>query len=146
MQFETFKFHALSKLLGTEKQHTTPYHPAANGQVERFYRQLKALYKVVDGTEKVFRILRHGKEVSMSIDRLKPAYNPKEWEDFPVAAVECCHRKMTLVVERNQQSTEGRSEERLMRSVGSSSLPLSSSDGSTPQPPQVPIFLFKKIT
>ncbi|GFR10931.1 retrovirus-related Pol polyprotein from transposon 412 [Trichonephila clavata] len=34
-------------------------------------------YKVVDLTEKVFRILRHGKEVSVSIDRLKPAYIPK---------------------------------------------------------------------
>ncbi|GFR14488.1 retrovirus-related Pol polyprotein from transposon 412 [Trichonephila clavata] len=41
-------------------------------------------YKVVDRTEKVFRIVRHGKEVSVSIDRLKPAYIPKESEDFPV--------------------------------------------------------------
>ncbi|GFS53878.1 transposon Ty3-I Gag-Pol polyprotein [Trichonephila inaurata madagascariensis] len=40
-------------------------------------------YKVVDRTEKVFRILSHGKEVSVSIDRLKPAYIPKE-SDFPV--------------------------------------------------------------
>ncbi|GFR29473.1 uncharacterized protein TNCT_258241 [Trichonephila clavata] len=41
-------------------------------------------YKVVDRTEKVFRIVRHGKEVSVSIDRLKSAYIPKESEDFPV--------------------------------------------------------------
>ncbi|GFY09848.1 uncharacterized protein TNCV_3698101 [Trichonephila clavipes] len=34
-------------------------------------------YKVVDCTESV-KILRHGKEVSVSIDRLKPAYIPKE--------------------------------------------------------------------
>ncbi|GFS71804.1 retrovirus-related Pol polyprotein from transposon 412 [Trichonephila clavipes] len=40
--------------------------------------------KVVDRTEKVFRILRHGKEVSVSIDRLKLAYIPKEPEEFPV--------------------------------------------------------------
>ncbi|GFY63953.1 hypothetical protein TNIN_42491 [Trichonephila inaurata madagascariensis] len=40
--------------------------------------------KIVDRTEKLFRILRHGKEVSVSIDRLKPAYIPKESEDFPV--------------------------------------------------------------
>ncbi|GFY70759.1 transposon Ty3-I Gag-Pol polyprotein [Trichonephila inaurata madagascariensis] len=40
--------------------------------------------KIVDHTEKLFRILRHGKEVSVSIDRLKPAYIPKESEDFPV--------------------------------------------------------------
>ncbi|GFW62266.1 hypothetical protein TNCV_4421531 [Trichonephila clavipes] len=176
-QFEASLFDALSKFLGTEKRHTTPYHPAVNGQVERFHRQLKAVimaygssqwttvlpiilmgfratwkenlqataaemiyvapirlpgeflcpskqsadsvtlvgrfresmqrlsppttqhhdslrkglqppyegpYKVVDRTEKVFRILRHGKEVSVSIDRLKPAYIPKESEDIPV--------------------------------------------------------------
>ncbi|GFU69858.1 uncharacterized protein TNCV_112771 [Trichonephila clavipes] len=41
-------------------------------------------YKVVDRIEKVFRILRHGKEVTVGIDRLKPAYIPKESEDFPV--------------------------------------------------------------
>ncbi|GFQ90420.1 transposon Ty3-I Gag-Pol polyprotein [Trichonephila clavata] len=41
-------------------------------------------YKFVDRTEKVFRILRHGKEVSMRIDRRKPAYIPKELEDIPV--------------------------------------------------------------
>ncbi|GFU33431.1 retrovirus-related Pol polyprotein from transposon 412 [Nephila pilipes] len=42
-QFVLSLFEALSKFLGTEKQHTTPYHPAANGQVERFHRQLKAV-------------------------------------------------------------------------------------------------------
>ncbi|GFS51768.1 retrovirus-related Pol polyprotein from transposon 412 [Trichonephila inaurata madagascariensis] len=197
-QFEASLFHALSQLLGTDTQHTTAYYSAANGQVERFHRQLKAAimaygnsqwtivlptilmgfratwkedlhattaemiygapirlpgeflcpskssvypvtfvgrlresmqrlsppttqhhgqhtisvrkdlptcnhvflrtdslrkglqppyespYKVVDRTEKVFRILRHGKEVSVSIDRLKPAYIPKESEDFLV--------------------------------------------------------------
>ncbi|GFX38968.1 retrovirus-related Pol polyprotein from transposon 412 [Trichonephila clavipes] len=41
-------------------------------------------YKIVDLTEKEFRILRHGKEVSVSIDRLKPAYIPKKSEDIPV--------------------------------------------------------------
>ncbi|GFR19105.1 hypothetical protein TNCT_327121 [Trichonephila clavata] len=44
----------------------------------------EGFYKVVDRTEKVFRILRRGKEVSVSIDRLKPAYIPKELEDIPV--------------------------------------------------------------
>ncbi|GFY37977.1 retrovirus-related Pol polyprotein from transposon 412 [Trichonephila inaurata madagascariensis] len=39
-------------------------------------------YKVVNGTEKVFRILRHEKEVSVSIDRLKPDY-PKEPGGLP---------------------------------------------------------------
>ncbi|GFY50001.1 integrase catalytic domain-containing protein [Trichonephila inaurata madagascariensis] len=42
-QFEASLFHALSQLLGTERQHTTPYHPAANGQIERFHRQLKVV-------------------------------------------------------------------------------------------------------
>ncbi|GFQ92584.1 retrovirus-related Pol polyprotein from transposon 412 [Trichonephila clavata] len=41
-------------------------------------------YKFFDRIEKVFRILRHGKEVSVSSDRLKPAYIPKELEDIPV--------------------------------------------------------------
>ncbi|GFT69705.1 transposon Ty3-I Gag-Pol polyprotein [Nephila pilipes] len=41
-QFEESLFDALSKFLGTERRHTTPYHPAANGQVERFHWQLKA--------------------------------------------------------------------------------------------------------
>ncbi|GFS98653.1 retrovirus-related Pol polyprotein from transposon 412 [Trichonephila clavipes] len=41
-------------------------------------------YKVIDRKEKVFRILRHGKEVSVSIDRLKHAHISKESKDFPV--------------------------------------------------------------
>ncbi|GFS44615.1 retrovirus-related Pol polyprotein from transposon 412 [Nephila pilipes] len=39
MQFELSLSEALSKFLGTEKRHTTPYHPAANGQVEKFHLQ-----------------------------------------------------------------------------------------------------------
>lgn len=41
-QFEASLFRAMTNFLGTEKHHTTPFHPAANGQVERFHRQLKA--------------------------------------------------------------------------------------------------------
>ncbi|GBM20080.1 Transposon Ty3-I Gag-Pol polyprotein [Araneus ventricosus] len=40
-QFESALFQALTKFLGTARQRTS-YHPAANGQVERFHRQLKA--------------------------------------------------------------------------------------------------------
>ncbi|GBL73846.1 Transposon Ty3-I Gag-Pol polyprotein [Araneus ventricosus] len=40
-QFESALFQALTKFLGTARQRTTSYHPAANGQVERFHRQLK---------------------------------------------------------------------------------------------------------
>ncbi|GBL73843.1 Transposon Ty3-I Gag-Pol polyprotein [Araneus ventricosus] len=41
-QFESALFQALTKFLGTARQRTTSYHPAANGQVERIHRQLKA--------------------------------------------------------------------------------------------------------
>ncbi|GBL74419.1 Retrovirus-related Pol polyprotein from transposon 412 [Araneus ventricosus] len=41
-QFESALFQALTKFLGTARQRTTSYRPAANGQVERFHRQLKA--------------------------------------------------------------------------------------------------------
>ncbi|GBL82872.1 Retrovirus-related Pol polyprotein from transposon 17.6 [Araneus ventricosus] len=41
-QFESALFQALTKFLGTARQRTTLYHPVANGQVERFHRQLKA--------------------------------------------------------------------------------------------------------
>ncbi|GFT11196.1 transposon Ty3-I Gag-Pol polyprotein [Nephila pilipes] len=220
-QFEASLFDALSKFLGTEKRHTTPYHPAANGQVERFHRQLKAAimahgnaqwttvlptilmgfratwkedlqattaemiygappirlpgeflcpskpsadpvtfmgrlretmqrlsppttqhhghhtifvskdlatcshvflrtdslkkglqppyegpYKVVIRTEKVFRILRHGKEVSVNIDRLKPAYIPKELEDIPVEAD--VKKRVSLQPEEVPDSGHGR--------------------------------------
>lgn len=41
-QFESRLFHSLCKVLGTKRVRTTAYHPAANGLVERFHRQLKA--------------------------------------------------------------------------------------------------------
>jgi len=44
-QFEADLFQRLSKLTGSRHIHTTPYHPAANGMVERFHRQLKAAIK-----------------------------------------------------------------------------------------------------
>ncbi|GFS29502.1 pro-Pol polyprotein [Nephila pilipes] len=40
-QFESSLFETLSKFLSIEKKHTTLYHPATNGQVEMFHRQLK---------------------------------------------------------------------------------------------------------
>ncbi|GFY41571.1 retrovirus-related Pol polyprotein from transposon 412 [Trichonephila inaurata madagascariensis] len=55
-------------------------------------------------TEKVFRILRHGKEVSVSIDRLKPAYIPKESEDFPVEVD--LKEKLSLQPEEIQESEQ----------------------------------------
>jgi transposase InsO family protein len=41
-QFESQLFHSLAKLCGIHLTHTTAYHPAANGLVERFHRTLKA--------------------------------------------------------------------------------------------------------
>lgn len=41
-QFESHLFKQLNALLGSTHLHTTAYHPAANGMVERFHRQLKA--------------------------------------------------------------------------------------------------------
>ncbi|GBM09897.1 Retrovirus-related Pol polyprotein from transposon 17.6 [Araneus ventricosus] len=51
--FESDLFHTLAKFLGIRKQRTTAYHPAANGIVERFHRQLKAALKCsLESTEK----------------------------------------------------------------------------------------------
>lgn len=41
-QFESKLFSELNKLLGINRIRTTPYHPQANGMVERFHRQLKS--------------------------------------------------------------------------------------------------------
>ena len=41
-QFESHLFRQLSALTGASHLHTTAYHPAANGMVERLHRQLKA--------------------------------------------------------------------------------------------------------
>lgn len=41
-QFESELFRELSKLMGSERQRTTPYHPCANGMIERFHRTLKS--------------------------------------------------------------------------------------------------------
>ncbi|VUZ45942.1 unnamed protein product [Hymenolepis diminuta] len=42
-QFEAQLFSELTNLLGANRIHTTAYHPQANGLVERFHRQLKAV-------------------------------------------------------------------------------------------------------
>ena len=44
-QFESKLFRSLTDLLGSKRTRTTAYHPASNGLVERFHRQLKASLK-----------------------------------------------------------------------------------------------------
>lgn len=41
-QFESRLFKAIATIMGTKQHHTTAYHPAANGMIERQHRQLKA--------------------------------------------------------------------------------------------------------
>ncbi|XP_017463028.1 PREDICTED: uncharacterized protein YagA-like, partial [Rhagoletis zephyria] len=41
-QFESDLFQSLLKFYGIKHLHTTPYHPQANGLVERLHRQLKS--------------------------------------------------------------------------------------------------------
>lgn len=41
-QFESSLFHHLAQIAGFQHRRTTAYHPACNGLVERFHRQLKA--------------------------------------------------------------------------------------------------------
>lgn len=41
LQFQSNLFSALARLLGTQLQYTTAYHPVSNGMVERLHRQLK---------------------------------------------------------------------------------------------------------
>ncbi|UYV76605.1 hypothetical protein LAZ67_14001434 [Cordylochernes scorpioides] len=49
-QFESALFGELTRLLGINRIRTSPYHPAANGLVERVYRQLKDSLRCHDST------------------------------------------------------------------------------------------------
>nr|VZI52058.1 unnamed protein product [Spirometra erinaceieuropaei] len=47
-QFESALFQTLLNFLGCTRIRTTAYHPAANGMVERFHRQLKTALRAVE--------------------------------------------------------------------------------------------------
>ncbi|KAL1488769.1 hypothetical protein ABEB36_014568 [Hypothenemus hampei] len=49
-QFESTLFRALTNLVGAKRIHTTPYHPCANGLIERWHRALKAALMCHQGT------------------------------------------------------------------------------------------------
>ncbi|GFT83501.1 hypothetical protein NPIL_592091 [Nephila pilipes] len=70
-------------------------------------------YIIVNRTEKVFRILRHGKEVSVNIDRLKPVYIFKELEDMPVEV--SVKKKVSLLPEEVPDSGQEKPRERSCR-------------------------------
>ena len=46
-QFESAMFNQLTKSLGSKHIHTSPYHPQANGLIERFHRTLKSSLRIL---------------------------------------------------------------------------------------------------
>ena len=50
-QFESHVFNQMCQFIGCKRLRTTAYHPAANGLVERFHRQLKASLRACDFPE-----------------------------------------------------------------------------------------------
>ncbi|UYV65427.1 hypothetical protein LAZ67_3004340 [Cordylochernes scorpioides] len=56
-QFESALFGELTRLLGINIIRTSPYHPAANGLVERFHRQLKDSLRCHDSTSWSLKLL-----------------------------------------------------------------------------------------
>jgi transposase InsO family protein len=82
-QFESQLFHSLAKLCDIQLSRTTTYHPASNELVERFHRtQLVGPYSLLTAAptrscpqkDKMLKLLVRGKPITVSADRMKPAY------------------------------------------------------------------------
>ena len=56
-QFESALFRHLGIVLGSKRFRITAYHPAANGLVERFHRQLKSALKAHDNPDQWVELL-----------------------------------------------------------------------------------------
>jgi len=56
-QFESQLFNELTKTLGISRIRTTPYHPQANGRIERWHRTLKAALTAHEGEKSWTKIL-----------------------------------------------------------------------------------------
>ncbi|UYV82410.1 hypothetical protein LAZ67_21001978, partial [Cordylochernes scorpioides] len=96
-QFTSQLFKDLTTLCGIKLRHSTAYHPQCNGKIERLHRTIKTAirahnsiktdrvkkpleppyegpFPVLERTDKYFTLKVKGKNVTTSIDRLRPAY------------------------------------------------------------------------
>ncbi|CAB0030968.1 unnamed protein product [Trichogramma brassicae] len=55
-QFESDLFASFLRAMGIERKRTTPYHPASNGMVERWHRDLKSALMCKSDTENGFKL------------------------------------------------------------------------------------------
>ncbi|GFT59286.1 retrovirus-related Pol polyprotein from transposon 412 [Nephila pilipes] len=62
-------------------------------------------------TKRMFRTLMHGKEVTVSVDRLKPTYVPKELVDIPT---ECTGRKRCSLNQRKPRTWDKKSRQKVL--------------------------------
>ncbi|GFY40987.1 hypothetical protein TNIN_365531 [Trichonephila inaurata madagascariensis] len=75
MQFEASLFHALSQLLGTERQHTTSYHPAANIPSREISLTVESGYNGTWKCSVEHRIAYHTNGISCHLERGSTDHN-----------------------------------------------------------------------